>query len=528
MPPDPNQKMEELLKACAKQRREQAGAPFELHPATRRLLQGEVRRLMPPPAPETGASSSFFSFRRWLVPGAALATVTICAIFGAVQFGLFMPRKSSTHETTTLAFNQKLPGNPLLDAARNNPTLGDDLENESRKREIAKQDKYLESLGLNKEKLALAETGELARAQDFEKSKLLTLRDVGKDGAMKTDAVTRLGTDAGAGGGSAISIGSGTANNLTIAGGTLAVAQQPVSVLRGNGITIAGEIASTSSQPMQRKDNSHAGEIDGDLLAKKISGASGAIDLKMQTPALETVPVNPALPKSEGLLAGDKKKSTDGQDQLERISAVAAGKTAVPAILNTFEIRVDGDQIRLIDADGSVYAGKIQIPKLAQTRAAATNGGQMFFNMPVADADRKVSFADSTRPVDAPQPTGSAGVTAGVSNSAVPAPQAAKASREQQQQNYNYSFRASGTNLSLKKVVVVEGNYISEQPPGAQQQGARVAGAAQLATAMKQTAQNARAAVSEATDVKIQGQAQLGNEAKIEINAIAMPTKARN
>ena len=45
MPPDPNDKMEELLKAFAQKRREQSGAPFELHPATRKLLQAEVDRL---------------------------------------------------------------------------------------------------------------------------------------------------------------------------------------------------------------------------------------------------------------------------------------------------------------------------------------------------------------------------------------------------------------------------------------------------------------------------------------------------
>src|SRR4051794_240076 len=39
--------MDELLKAYAKKRAEEAGAPPELHPATRRLLQGEVARVYP-------------------------------------------------------------------------------------------------------------------------------------------------------------------------------------------------------------------------------------------------------------------------------------------------------------------------------------------------------------------------------------------------------------------------------------------------------------------------------------------------
>src|SRR5213593_2464022 len=45
MPVEPdNRKVEELLKAYARKRREEAGTDFELHPATRKLLQSEVAR----------------------------------------------------------------------------------------------------------------------------------------------------------------------------------------------------------------------------------------------------------------------------------------------------------------------------------------------------------------------------------------------------------------------------------------------------------------------------------------------------
>src|SRR6266852_4804213 len=47
MPDEPNRKMDELLKSYAKKRRADAGAPLELHPATRRLFQSEVARLRP-------------------------------------------------------------------------------------------------------------------------------------------------------------------------------------------------------------------------------------------------------------------------------------------------------------------------------------------------------------------------------------------------------------------------------------------------------------------------------------------------
>jgi hypothetical protein len=44
MSTDPQRPIEKLLHDAAQKRREQAGAPFELHPATRKLLQGEVAR----------------------------------------------------------------------------------------------------------------------------------------------------------------------------------------------------------------------------------------------------------------------------------------------------------------------------------------------------------------------------------------------------------------------------------------------------------------------------------------------------
>jgi len=43
-------RIEPILRAFAKKRREQSGAPMELHPATRRLLQGEVARRAAKPA----------------------------------------------------------------------------------------------------------------------------------------------------------------------------------------------------------------------------------------------------------------------------------------------------------------------------------------------------------------------------------------------------------------------------------------------------------------------------------------------
>jgi hypothetical protein len=48
MSTEPQRPIEKLLRDAAQKRREQAGAPFELHPATRKMLQGEVARQFRP------------------------------------------------------------------------------------------------------------------------------------------------------------------------------------------------------------------------------------------------------------------------------------------------------------------------------------------------------------------------------------------------------------------------------------------------------------------------------------------------
>src|SRR5206468_12506038 len=54
MADEPNNKMDEVLKAYAKKRREDAAGPVELHPATRKLLQGEVARVYTNKRPASG------------------------------------------------------------------------------------------------------------------------------------------------------------------------------------------------------------------------------------------------------------------------------------------------------------------------------------------------------------------------------------------------------------------------------------------------------------------------------------------
>src|SRR5450755_4502476 len=101
---EPERKIEKLLRAYAKKRSGDAGDPLKLHPATRRLLQGEVaRRKSKPDAAEEASVTLWELFRqRW----ALLAGFAIIVFFGAA---LFLPalnsakKKSESGATLTKA-----------------------------------------------------------------------------------------------------------------------------------------------------------------------------------------------------------------------------------------------------------------------------------------------------------------------------------------------------------------------------------------------------------------------------------------
>lgn len=77
MPTEPEHNMDKTLKAYAEQRRAQAGAPAELHPATRRLLHGEIARQRKPAA----ASASWWHRLNTFWPRLAAASVIVIASF---------------------------------------------------------------------------------------------------------------------------------------------------------------------------------------------------------------------------------------------------------------------------------------------------------------------------------------------------------------------------------------------------------------------------------------------------------------
>lgn len=101
--------------------------------------------------------------------------------------------------------------------------------------------------------------------------------------------------------------------------------------------------------------------------------------------------------------------------------------SALPAsaVLSSFVIEEKGDTLRIVDADGSVYDGQIEAPVRAS-------------------ADFDVSFGrETTKDAFAPEKT-------------------VALKSETMPRHEELSFRASGSNVTLRQLVVVSGRFVSE------------------------------------------------------------------
>jgi hypothetical protein len=136
-------------------------------------------------------------------------------------------------------------------------------------------------------------------------------------------------------------------------------------------------------------------------------------------------------------------------------------------ILNEFQVEQTDHEIRLVDADGSTYSGKLE---------------------PLAQNDERSVF-NQKQNYSAPSSRG-----------------ASSFDDKAQSANAEFYFRASGYNSSLKKPLVFEGNYIASS-------------VAQKKVAKAKTEAEER---NEQTPARITGTAKIRGESPVQIDAIAV------
>jgi hypothetical protein len=209
-----------------------------------------------------------------------------------------------------------------------------------------------------------------------------------------------------------------------------------------------------------------------EIAAAKINAAPAAApapgaDSKAESDKMAGAAPPVAQPSSAGSLGTKQQFSQQSAVQSFRNNAQVSRAANV---LNTFQVQQQGSEIRVLDADGSTYTGKIeQFAKSAELDSGIT---------------ARRDTAKQTRSY------------------------AAKVTPENESDASQSYFRATGFNVSLKKTLVFEGNYAA--PP-----------AQQPATA------NDRERAEQSRDrARIVGTVRVNGEAPVEVDAVAETPEA--
>jgi hypothetical protein len=216
------------------------------------------------------------------------------------------------------------------------------------------------------------------------------------------------------------------------------------------------------------------GFVDKQIAAAKIQAAPAAApaagqDSKAESDKMAAAAPPVAQPSSAGSIGTKQQFSQQSAVQSFRNNAQVSRSANV---LNTFQVQQQGSEIRVLDADGSTYTGKIE--------QSANN----------AELDSRI-----TARRDAAKQTRR---------------YAAKAARENESAAPQSYFRATGFNVSLKKTLVFEGNYAA---PPAQQPAAATA--------------NDRERSEQSRDrARIVGTVRVNGEAAVEVDAVAETPEA--
>ncbi|HXR48480.1 MAG TPA: hypothetical protein VN784_13675 [Candidatus Limnocylindrales bacterium] len=375
---EPEREIEKLLRAYVAKRRAAAGDPLKLHPATRRLLQGEAARHAPKPETEEVSFSFWQLFRQqWVF----LLGFALMIFLGAT---LLLPGLSTAKrkaESVGAMNNLRQIGVAAQMAAEDNhgrlPASLDELANTLGTRAVLTDSisgkpfvyiaggKDLKTLSSNAV-LAYSPDNKNGRAVLFADGRVALVANGDFNGLMKQTPVEFALAD------------KVTREDLakTAVNAPAAAATPPPATL--------GAAATSSAEPTA------AGEL------KEQEPAAGAMQLFVQTGAAANL-----------------------QNEYRN---VAVSAQAAP-VLQSFQVLQNGNAVSVVDRDGSVYQGSVQVAAAERSQPA---------------------------PVEAPPQIQTKSVPSVVN--------------QQQQAVQYYFFRVTGMNRTLKQNVVFSGNV--EAIPG--------------------------------------------------------------
>jgi hypothetical protein len=368
---EPERKIEKLLRAYAQKRRTAAGDPLKLPPATRRLLQGEVSRRAAKPEPEESSVSLWQLFRqRWAFLFGFALMIFLGAMFLLPPLGSVKREAQSVSAMNNL---KQIGVAAQMVAGENNgklPASLDELTNAL----VSKQ--TLTDPVSGKPFVYLAGSKKL---DDLESNEVLAYSPADKDGR-------------------AVLLADGRVEYATQTRFSELTNQRSTELALAKTFTAAQPAQTTGYETASAPSPAPAPEVAGEL--KDVPSGTSGIQSFVQTVAAN-------------------------QQNLYR--NVSASAQAAP-VLQSFQMVQNGDVVSVVDRDGSVYHGSVQIAAVKSEEAEATSPNEATPPM----QRQKEAGQRTDRPRQAAQ---------------------------------NYFFRVMGTNRTLQQNVVFSGTM--EALPGA-------------------------------------------------------------
>lgn len=396
--------IEKLLRRYAKKRRDESGPPPELHPATRRLLQGEVARQFP-------QTRSVERVGLWAILRARWVYAAACVVVLGVGTVMLLPSLRDQQSPAALAGQ-----NAEITLAKASRVNEDKLPAE---RVDAPAPAPIAATAV-----ALDDATTLAATPRAEPTTQLSFKDEAARRLELTPTATRE-SDA-----LAADQFKSTRDTPGIAAarpetGRFAIAQPEQTVTR------------TTSPPGEAKPAlavgvSSVADADKGIAVPKSRAASPPARTTLSSADGEARSRNALLARGGGLERDDRATVSQAFANLAPAPADEQKQKAAPiaSVLANFRIEQSGDQMRVIDEDGSTYFGVT--PALAVVATAATDA-----------KNAAAAFSQSARS------------------------QPPSYSRQAGETN-RYLYRVEGTNRTLNQAVSFAWNFVAPtNAPGA-------------------------------------------------------------
>jgi len=433
---EPERPIEKLLRAAAKKRRDEAGVPLALHPANRRVLQGEVARRF---ARTAGEPRSLSRVLGQLWPRFAWGAA-ICAVLAVAGY-LLLPTPGTDRSEALLARNKSvpltmpakepLPSPPVNEAPALAPSAPAPAANpraaafvEPPPPALAKPARQLgvDRYAPSKDSMAAPADREVkekpataAAPQLADRQKASEIEVAASGGAIQPAPAGSAGT--------AFERQYGLAGKPVPPASMPAAPASPAPVAATTAaasVVAADELAKAGDAKAEQSGVAYK-SLATAALANRPQPSQVAADGRLQ-PA--------AQPRDESRSIGFAQRFAQVAPALETKGSRAHKATSAQPVLASFQVEQAGPELRIVDGDGSVYSGYVQLADVARRERSANAAAPAVSRAPQALGG--VVAAKPAANLDAVQP----------------APQ-------------NYFFRVAGTNRSLNKQVVFTGNLMA-------------------------------------------------------------------